>query len=188
MKKIALYIVIGLLPFTHAQAVDTEQLTQTSRAAVKALGGELKSTLQKSMKADGPVESISLCHKVAIPISNNVSDSQGLKISRTSLKYRNKNNKPDAWEESVLKKFEQRKAGGEAADKIDFGEVTEVDGKQVFRYMKAIPTGDVCLKCHGGNIAEPVAAKLSTLYPDDMATGFSKGDIRGAFTVIQSIN
>ena len=50
MKKIALYIVIGLLPFTHAQAVDTEQLTQTSRAAVKALGGELKSTLQKSMK------------------------------------------------------------------------------------------------------------------------------------------
>ena len=188
MKKLSLFIIIGLLPFSQAIAVDTEQLTQSSRAAVKALGGELKSTLQKSMKADGPVESISQCHNVATPITKNVSDTQGVKISRTSLKYRNKNNKPDAWEESVLQQFEQRKASGEAADKIEFGEVSEVDGQKVFRYMKAIPTGDVCLKCHGGNIAEPVTAKLSTLYPADMATGFNKGDIRGAFTVIQAIN
>ena len=188
MKKIALYIIIGLFPFSQVHAVDTEQLTQKSRAAVKALGGELKSTLQKSMKADGPVKSITLCHTVASPITNAVSDAQGLKISRTSLKYRNQNNKPDAWEESVLKQFEQRKASGEAADKIEFGEVSELDGQQVFRYMKAIPTGDVCLNCHGGNIAEPVAAELNALYPNDMATGFNKGDIRGAFTVIQTIN
>jgi len=188
MKKLSLFIIIALLPFSQAIAVDTEQLTQSSRAAVKALGGELKSTLQTSMKANGPVESITLCHTVAIPITNKISDAQGVKVARTSLKYRNQNNKPDTWEESVLKAFEQRKANGEAVDKMEFSEVSEVDGKQVFRYMKAIPTGDVCLKCHGGNIAEPVTAKLSTLYPDDMATGFNKGDIRGAFTVIQAIN
>ena len=188
MKKIALYIAIGLLPYSHLHAADTEQLKQQSRAAVKALGGELKNTLQTSMKADGPVASITKCHTVATPITDSVSNAKGLKISRTSLKFRNPNNKPDAWEESVLKQFEQRKANGEAADKIEFGEVTELDGKKVFRYMKAIPTGDVCLKCHGGNLAEPVAARLGSLYPDDMATGFNKGDIRGAFTVIQSIN
>lgn len=188
MKKLFFIIITGLLPFSQAMAVDTEQLTQSSRIAVKTLGGELKSTLQASMKANGPLESITLCHTVAIPITNKISEAQGMKVARTSLKYRNQNNKPDGWEESVLKQFEQRKANGEAVDKMEFSEVSEVDGKQVFRYMKAIPTGDVCLKCHGGNIEEPVTTRINSLYPADMATGFNKGDIRGAFTVIQAIN
>lgn len=188
MKKISFFIIIGLLPFSQAMAVDTEQLTQSSRAAVKALGGELKNTLQTSMKANGPVESITLCHSVAMPITNTISTAQSMKVARTSLKYRNQDNKPDAWEQSVLEQFEQRKSSGEDVEKMEFGEVSELDGKQVFRYMKAIPAGDVCLKCHGENIAEPVAARINSLYPADMATGFKKGDIRGAFTVIQTIN
>jgi hypothetical protein len=111
-----------------------------------------------------------------------------MKVAHTSLKYRNETNQPAAWEKAVLEQFEQRKAKGEAVKTMEFSEVTEVDGKKVFRYMKAIPTGDVCLKCHGGNIAEPVSAKINSLYPNDKATGFNKGDIRGAFTVTQSIN
>ena len=70
---------------------------------------------------------------------------------------------------------------------MDYSEVTTHNGKKVFRYMKAIPTGDVCLSCHGSNINEPVANKINSLYPDDKAKGFSKGDIRGAFTIIQDI-
>ncbi len=30
---------------------------------------------------------------------------------------------------------------------------------------------------------EPVKAKLAELYPDDRATGYKEGDIRGAFTL-----
>jgi hypothetical protein len=30
-----------------------------------------------------------------------------------------------------------------------------------------------------------VAAKLKTLYPDDKATGYQTGDVRGAFTISQ---
>ena len=51
--------------------------------------------------------------------------------------------------------------------------------------MKAIPTDDVCLTCHGKQIPEKLSAQLEKLYPDDQATGFSKGDIRGAFTVVK---
>ena len=59
MKKILTCTIIYILAISQANAVDTEQLTQESRAAIKALGSELKSTLQASMKANGIIETIS---------------------------------------------------------------------------------------------------------------------------------
>jgi len=188
MKKILAYIIISFLPFSQALAVDTEQLTQKSRVAVKALGGELKSILQASMKASGPIDSISVCNIEAPKISNKISAAKELFVARTSLKYRNQENKPDEWEKSVLEQFEQRKVKGEDVKTMEFSELTEHEGKKVFRYMKAIPTAEVCLKCHGSNVAQPITSKINSLYPDDKATGFKMGDIRGAFSVIQPIN
>ena len=188
MKILFAYIIIGVLSISQVLAADTEQLTQKSREAIKALGGELKSTLQASMKASGSVDSVAMCQLQAPLIANKISQSNGMAVARTSLKYRNQKNKPDAWEESVLEMFEQRKAKGEAVKTIEYSELTEHNGKKVFRYMKAIPTGEVCLKCHGNNVPQPVVSKINSLYPDDKATGFNKGDIRGAFSVIQTVN
>jgi hypothetical protein len=53
--------------------------------------------------------------------------------------------------------------------------------------MKAIPTGALCLQCHGLDIAPPVAEKIAELYPYDKATGYREGDIRGAFVVTKLI-
>ena len=47
--------------------------------------------------------------------------------------------------------------------------------------------GEVCLKCHGENIDPAVKAKLGELYPNDKATGYKLGDLRGAFTVRQEM-
>ena len=188
MKRLFAYIIISLLSISQALAADTEQLTQKSRAAVKALGGELKSTLQASIKASGPIDSVSMCQVKAPEIANKISQAKGMKVVRTSLKYRNQTNKPDAWEKSVLEKFEQRKAKGEAVNSMEYSELTEHNGEKVFRYMKAIPTSEVCLTCHGSNVPQPIASKINNLYPDDKATGFKKGDIRGAFSVTQSVN
>ena len=49
--------------------------------------------------------------------------------------------------------------------------------------MKAIPTGAVSLNCHGTSIAPDVSQALAGIYPEDRGTGFSEGDIRGAFVV-----
>jgi len=93
------------------------------------------------------------------------------------------NNTPDDWERGVLEKFEQRKAGGEAVDTMAFAEVVATGSGKSFRFMKAIPTGDVCLACHGAAITPEVAAMLDEYYPGDQARGFAAGDIRGAFTL-----
>ena len=54
--------------------------------------------------------------------------------------------------------------------------------------MKAIPTGGLCLQCHGTAIAPKLAEKLSELYPEDKATGYSEGEIRGAFVVTRQLD
>ncbi|MFC1603376.1 DUF3365 domain-containing protein, partial [Pseudomonadota bacterium] len=103
-----------------------------------------------------------------------------------SLKPRNTANTPDPWETSVLKQFDARKAAGEDPKKMEHYEVVTQNGKQLFRYMKAIPTAEKpCLVCHGSNIKPPIAAALDKLYPQDKARGYKAGDIRGAFTITQ---
>jgi hypothetical protein len=42
--------------------------------------------------------------------------------------------------------------------------------------------------CHGSNIASPIAAKINKLYPNDKATGFKLGDLRGAFSITETLS
>ena len=166
----------------------TENLVAESRGVVKAFFGQLKGELVGGIKAGGPAHAISVCNVKAAPIAMQLSKEKGMDVARTSLKLRNPNNKPDAWEEAVLKKFEERKAAGEDVKKMEFSEIVESDGKKVFRYMKAIPTAQKpCLACHGGKIKAEVAAVLDKLYPDDKARGYNAGDIRGAFTISKTL-
>lgn len=185
MKKQILFIICGLLTTFHVYATDNQQLTDETRGAIKSLGAELKATLQSSMKSEGPIKAISVCNVQAPKLAQKVSSEKDMEVGRTSLKIRNTLNAPDPWELSVLTQFEHRKNEGEALKTIEYSEIIQHNGNKVFRYMKAIPTDDVCLMCHGKQIAENLSAELKKLYPNDQATGFSKGDIRGAFTVVK---
>ena len=107
-------------------------------------------------------------------------------LSYITSKTRNPANAPDAWENKVLEEFEKRKSNGEDVKPMAYFEAVDMNGKKYFRFMKAIPTAAVCLRCHGENIEPEIMAKLKETYPNDMATGFKLGDIRGAFTITQS--
>lgn len=63
-----------------------------------------------------------------------------------------------------------------------------------FRYMRSItmpgmpnePPNLPCLLCHGtspGQVSPEVAAKITEFYPHDQALGYTKGDIRGAWSI-----
>lgn len=186
IKKVLLTALIVATPLA-AMAVEEEiaQRKAESKATIQEFAGKLKGQLQAAMKAGGPTNAIQVCSQVAPQLAAEISEQKGWEVSRTSLKHRNPGNAPDAWEREVLEKFEERKAAGEEVKPMAFAAVVESDGKQEFRFMKAIPTGKVCLTCHGENIAPGVAAKLDELYPDDMARGFKLGDIRGAFSIRQ---
>jgi len=185
MKIIVIAMTIIVCQTVIAGATDTQERTAASRAVVKSFMQELKGELQQAMKAGGPTNAIEVCKTKAPKIAADHSNKQGWRVARTSLKVRNPGNAPDAWERKVLKSFEARKAEGEDITKMEYAEVVTQNGKQTFRYMKAIPTGQVCLNCHGAKIDAATEAKLKQVYPADMARGFSVGDIRVAFTISQ---
>jgi hypothetical protein len=167
-------------------AVDAEVMA--SRAATRKFGATLKEALQQAIKTGGPANGITVCHDQADQIAARLSEELEMLVGRTSLKIRNPNHTPDAWETAVLKQFEARKAQGEPADQLEFFAVIDDDqGQQTFRYMKAIPTAGLCLNCHGENLAPEVDAELRKLYPYDKARGFREGDLRGAFTIAKPL-
>lgn len=161
---------------------------KASRDAARQFGGALKEALQQAIKTGGPVNGIAVCHDQANQIATDLGSKLDMIVGRTSLKTRNPGNAPDNWELAVLKQFEARKAQGEPADKLEFFAVIEDDqGQKTFRYMKAIPTGALCLACHGDKLDPEVDAKLKALYPNDTARGFKEGDLRGAFTIAKPL-
>jgi len=177
----ALLATVISLPAT-AQQVDPN--VAEARQIIKQFFTQLKGELQKAMKEGGPVHAIEVCNEKAPKIADRISAETGWHVARTSLKNRAPTNRPLPWEKKVLKEFEARKAAGADIKTIDHHEVVEENGQKVFRYMKAIPTGKICLKCHGGEeVSAEVAAKLDELYPSDKARGFKVGDIRGAFVL-----
>ncbi|WP_295455719.1 DUF3365 domain-containing protein [uncultured Thiodictyon sp.] len=168
-----------------AAAPNAEQ----AKALIQQFAGTLKGELETAMKAGGPTSAIAVCNARAPAIAAELSAKSGWKVARVSLKPRNaKTGQPDAWEQQVLTRFEERKAAGEAVDTLAFGAVVEGDGSKQFRFMKAIPTGEVCLACHGSAISHEVAATLDRAYPGDRARGYAVGDIRGAFSLAKPID
>lgn len=177
---------ILLTALTAGAETDLDARTRASRGVVKAFSESLQSELKGAIKASGPVAAIELCNEKASAIVRRHAEKDGWSLGRTSLKFRNPNNAPDPWELTVLKSFEARKAAGEDPATIEHAAIVMRDGKRVIQYMKAIPTAEICLNCHGGEEVKPeVAAKLAEFYPDDKARGFGVGDIRGAFTIVQ---
>jgi hypothetical protein len=154
-----------------------------AQAAIKALAAALKAELTGAMQSGGPGKAIEVCNTQAMTITQQISTQHGLEIGRVSLKNRNPANAPNAWQAQVLEEFERRHAEGADPAALEWSETVQSGDGQEFRYMKPILTVGVCLTCHGVQLPPAVQQALAGKYPQDRATGFAEGDIRGAFVV-----
>jgi hypothetical protein len=188
MQRLLTVITLSLAAtIPDSYAADYAVEISASRETVKEFMQTLKQELQASMQEGGPINAVSVCNLTAPAIANTYSIRNGWDVGRTSLKLRNPDNAPDAWERSTLESFEERKRAGEDPVKMEHYEVVRQDGIKELRYMKAIPTGQLCLACHGEQVDSNVKTRLEKLYPYDQALGYRKGDIRGAFTITQPL-
>ena len=169
-------------------AMEKKAAVGEAKKITKAFGGALKSELKKAMKSGGPINALEVCNTKASPITKKAAEEHNAFITRVSLKNRNPDNVPNDWQRAVLEDFDARAAKGENVKKMGFAKIVEEDGKKQLRFMKALPTGGLCLECHGSNIEPDVQAKLKELYPDDKAIGYEKGQVRGAVVVIKDLN
>lgn len=166
-----------------SDATDTE-LAQEARQLAGQFVGELKPKLKQAMADGGPTHAIEVCASEAPRIADALSASSGWQVNRVSLKSRNASRaQPDQWEMAVLQDFDQRQAAGELPGDINYGATTP--GR--YRYMQAQGVEAVCLVCHGQELSDAVRTTLEKYYPDDWATGYSLGQVRGAISLSKDL-
>ena len=180
MKKTAL--AAALLATLPAFADD---LLPEARKVASMVPPKLLAVLTVEMDKGGPEGAIGVCREKAPEMARAASEQTGWAIRRVSLNNRNPKAVPDAWERAALEDFDRRAAAGESPAKLEKGELVTEDGKKSYRYMKALPTVEVCTNCHGAQdkLSPAVKEKLAALYPHDKAVGYSAGQIRGAITI-----
>jgi len=190
MKHCLLIIMLSLFVMTNSNSSEANDATAIAEAKMiaKKLGDALKKELKQSMMMGGPVNALNTCNISAMPITDNVAKESHAQVSRVSLKNRNPKNSPNDWQKFVLEDFDSRAAKGEDVAKMMFSHIDENNGKKQLRFMKALGTKDICLKCHGKQISPAVKEKLALLYPDDKAVGYVKGQVRGAIVVVKNLN
>jgi hypothetical protein len=134
-----------------------------------------KQDLQQALKGgleEGPAEAIQVCRVKAPGIADALSV-DGVRMGRSSHKLRNPDNTAPDWAGPIMQAYLDDASSREPR-------VVELDGDRR-GYVEPIVAQPLCLTCHGSELAPEVAAQLAELYPDDKATGFEAGDLRGVF-------
>lgn len=180
----SLLTLLAMLPMAGLADVSSADWIAQSRAMAQALGSELKAELGKAIEQGGPVSAIGVCKTSAPEIAARLSKESGADVGRTALRVRNPANAPDALETLLLEQFRSELASGgfqlplQAAFEINRGGMVER------RYMQALPMDGLCVTCHGSTLDANVAAAVAKEYPEDRATGFAPGELRGAISII----
>ncbi len=163
--------------------VDAQQqpaLQKEAASIVQQFVATLKPKLKKALREGGPAHAVAVCSKTAPTLAIQLGDETGWSIKRVSLKARNHQTAiPDAWESAVLRQFDREQAAGKPVS----GMIASHIEKGQYRFMKAQVVEPVCLVCHGKVISPDVTAALKQYYPQDQATGYELGQVRGAFSL-----
>ncbi len=157
-----------------------EKGASLAEASFKALSAKL----QHAMKEGGPAHAVDFCSLNALSIVDSLSITYGAHIRRTTDRVRASHDRPDAEEARFLNTMlDAWKAGATAAD---FPARAVVQGDSIAYYQAIFINSPACLKCHGtagGSLDASALALINERYPDDQATGYELGDLRGMWSI-----
>jgi hypothetical protein len=171
----------GALPANQKSSFEKElfEARRISNELMETVRGLLMQEIQKG----GFASAVRVCSQLAQEMTSRFSKHTGHYLRRVSLRYRNPKNIPDEYETKRLLEFERFLREKRLSE--EYVEIVEEKGVPYLRYMKPLTVGALCITCHGPkeNIPSEVQAILKERYPEDRATGFLVGDLRGAISV-----
>lgn len=158
-------------------AAEADRLADGKRITAEAFA-LLSKNLTEAIAKDGAPGAIGFCSEKALTLTVSVDAN----LRRISHKARNPKNKADATELSILNAYRASMKTGQAPEP----QVRRnADGSETF-FAPIVLGNPLCLKCHGApgtDIDGETLAALRKLYPQDEATGFTLGELRGLWRV-----
>ena len=154
------------------ETVTDEEMSAMDRAvaADRALRQRLLGRVMEVVQEDGLAAGVTVCREEAIPLTEAVAEEHQVRMGRFSERLRNPDNRAPEWALSLIEE-----AGDEA------GSEALVATDDTLRRVSPLHIAAPCLSCHGekSGLPEEVQSALDRLYPDDQATGYEEGDLRG---------
>ncbi len=150
-------------------AAEQEALA-AANAAADELGRTLRARLLEAM-ANGAPAAAEVCANEAATRTAEVGARNHASVGRGSTRMRGAT-PPPPWVQAWL--VAQREGSAEGVT----GWQRVEEGRA--RVLRPIVIEAPCLTCHGETVSPEVQALLAARYPDDRATGYRLGDLRGA--------
>ncbi len=178
MKSLFLPIVLTsslLMATPSAEDQTVEKGASLSAALLQKLGGELKNQMQTS----GPLGALRFCSQNALSLTDQIAKESKTSIRRVSTLYRNPFNQPTPQEAALLNEWSALIKAGQPLPPHKLLSSTD---KTVTYYKPILINNEACLKCHG-NVEGELAKAIKESYPEDKATGYKMGDLRGMIAI-----
>ena len=170
-------------PLAPLSAEIRSAAAQRGKAIVTEAFSLLSSNLQTAIQQGGVSNALPFCSLAASPLTASMASKHGVALRRVTQKARNPADKVNADELSILRQFE---AAIPASTNPPPPIVTNFVASTATFFAPIILSKELCLQCHGvsgKDIAPENLAVIQRLYPQDEATGFKLGDLRGAWRV-----
>jgi hypothetical protein len=177
MKKTILLLLLATVVACAEAAPPSPKPAEVERArtAAREMLSRLLGALQEAVGETGHASAIPVCRDAAPRIAREVGEEFGLSIGRTSHRLRNPGNLPPVWAKAAVDGIEPG-ARAEDFEAEAFAGETGTRG-----LLLPIPMKPMCVNCHGapGEVPEDIRAVLAEHYPEDRATNFRPGELRG---------
>lgn len=160
-----------------SNTIDTAAYLQKGDSISAIVQKVLLANVMQAMKSGGPGYAVSFCNEQAMPLTDSLAKAHNCLIQRVSDKYRNPANKLTAQDQEIWTKI----ASAATTNKLSRSE----SGQVVF-YKPIKIAMPACLTCHGttGKEMDPKTFEIiKQKYPDDLATGYKEGDLRGLWKI-----
>ena len=158
------------------------EFLQKGAEIVNLTQSELLKNVSQAMQIGGPGYAIDFCNLRAMQLKDSLSRRNNCEIRRIALKYRNPLDMPQTrTEKDKLLHYQDAFQKGDSLHAEVFLFDDRIEYYQPIRIDKG-----ACLVCHGNpgtQISEETLAKIKARYPNDLATGFSMNDFRGAWKI-----
>lgn len=179
MRLPSLILLLAMSALTAGEP--TDPLVAGPKIVAEAFG-QLSAALGAAVADGGPAKALPVCRERAPAITAQVAEAHGVKLGRASAKPRNPKNSATEDERTVLAEFAAVLAKGKTPRPVVR---TAPDGSRTF-FAPIVLANPLCLQCHGkpgADISEATQAAIRAGYPEDRATGYKLGELRGLWRV-----
>ncbi|MFH5834029.1 DUF3365 domain-containing protein [Halalkalibaculum sp. DA3122] len=171
----------GQHPANRDISIDSSAVVSEGQMISQAAFKTLSSNLQQAMAEGGVENALRFCNIEAMPLTDSLSTHFDIELRRASHRPRNPSNRADSLELQTIQQYLSEIEAGR-----DLKPVIYTSGSTISYHAPIRIAGPLCLNCHGQpatDIAKPDLQVIRELYPEDEATGFSLGELRGIWSI-----